>query len=152
MDWKTLGDFYRKVIIQGQIEHPPVLCDAPIKPNIVFYGEPMPKRYEEITKEVKKDGIDLCLIFGTSLADQPFESLADIGGDEVPKVLINVENTKKVGFDFDDMENHPERLWLQGKCDDVVKRIYNDAGWDRDIFDIKAENLARLKKEMKDEK
>ena len=38
---------------------------------------------------------------GTALAVSPFNLVVDIFGDEVPKVLINMENTSKYGYDFD---------------------------------------------------
>jgi len=49
---------------------------------------------------------------------------------EVPKVLINLENTAKEGYDFDDLYNYPERLFLPGYCDDTIKKLVKDIGWE----------------------
>jgi len=52
---------------------------------------------------------------------------------EVPKVLINLENTAKEGYDFDDLYNYPERLFLPGYCDDTIKKLVKDIGWEKDF-------------------
>ena len=65
---------------------------------------------------------------GTALAVGPFNSTVDKVGD-CPKVLINMENTDYSGYDFEYPKRFPERLFLKGKCDDVVLKIATDCGW-----------------------
>lgn len=69
---------------------------------------------------------------GTGLAVSPFNSIVDQVKDEVPKVLINLENTDYSGYDFVSKYN-PERLFLKGKCDDVVTKICKDLGWSEEF-------------------
>ena len=64
-------------------------------------------------------GCDLMLVMGTALVVKPFNSVIDWAKPDCPKVLINLENTQAGGYDFDTII-HPERLFLQGKCDEVL--------------------------------
>ena len=61
------------------------------------------------------------LIIGTSLAVPPFCDIILKAKRNCPKVLINLENTRKTSeYDFNDQYTHPERLFLKGKCDEVI--------------------------------
>ena len=66
-------------------------------------------------------GCDLLITIGTALAVHPFCSTVSMVGKDVPSVLINLQNTKEGGFDFEDIYNDPQRLFLKGYCDEVVK-------------------------------
>ena len=37
------------------------------------------------------------------------------------------------GFDFCHVLEHPERLFLSGKCDDTIFKICKDVGWLDDL-------------------
>jgi len=102
-------------------------CKGPIKPNIVFFGEGLPKRFMNVYEEIKEE-CDLLIVMGTGLAVSPFNGMVDTVGDSVPKVLINIENTAENGFDFAS-KYYPERLFLKGKSDDIVTKICKDVGW-----------------------
>ena len=80
----------------------------------------------------------MVIVIGTGLAVEPFNKAALAGvsaarGSEVPRVLINLENTKASGFDFDDAEKFPERLFLQSKCDDTVLNLCRELDWEEDL-------------------
>jgi len=49
---------------------------------------------------------------GTSLKVGPFNDTIKQALKDCPKVLINMENTDENNYDFDDLENFPERLFL----------------------------------------
>lgn len=74
-------------------EVPRCECDGVVKPDVVFFGEQLPKRFFE---QLKWDfpRCDLLLIMGTSLVVQPFCTLIDEVDTNVLRVLIN---DKKVG-------------------------------------------------------
>jgi hypothetical protein len=57
---------------------------------------------------------------GTALAVSPFNFVVNMVEKDCPKVLINMENTAANGFDFVNEEAFPERLFLQGKCDETI--------------------------------
>lgn len=66
---------------------------------------------------------------GTALAVGPFNQIVNEVGDKCPKVLINMENTDYSGYDFENKADYPERLFLKGKCDEVVTKLATDCGW-----------------------
>jgi NAD-dependent SIR2 family protein deacetylase len=79
----------------------------------------------------KVEDCDLMLVMGTALAVSPFNQLPHFVNQGVPLVLINMNNTKETGgFDF---ERGNERLFLQGKCDEIIRKIVSDCGWDEDF-------------------
>jgi hypothetical protein len=75
----------------------------------------------------------------------PFNFMTTDGGKDVPRVLINMENTKEAGFDFEDLENHPERLFLNGKCDDTLAKLCKDLGWYDELQTLIAKCEAKYK-------
>lgn len=76
---------------------------------------------------------DLLIVIGTALAVGPFNQIVNAISDKRPKVLINMENTDYSGFEFNDQEKYPNRLFLQGKCDDVINQICEEVGWAEDL-------------------
>lgn len=104
------------------------ICNGPVKPNITFFGEPLPKKYEWGCDRIRNralydfaepptplfddGGCDLMLIMGTSMAVHPFCATIMETSRKTPKVLINMENTRLNAYDFDDLYNNPERLFL----------------------------------------
>ena len=101
-----------------------VVCNGPVKSNITFFGERMPKRFHwgwdviNNTQWGNTDpideayGCDLMIVMGTGLAVWPFQATVVQPKKECPKVLINLNNTATEGYDFDDLYNFPERLFL----------------------------------------
>lgn len=67
-------------------------------------------------------GCDLMIVIGTALAVSPFNSTVGKIKDRTPCVLFNMECEvpKENGYDFEDMENKPNRLYMQGKCDETL--------------------------------
>ena len=71
------------------------------------------------------------IVMGTALAVAPFNHVVRLV--DCPQVLINLENTKAHGFDFEDQEKKPHRLFWQGKCDEVIVEIAKHCGWNDDL-------------------
>lgn len=65
-------------------------CGGPIKPDITFFGEGLPKDFFT-SLELCKD-VDLLLVMGTALAVSPFKNIVGMCDSKVPKVLFNMEN------------------------------------------------------------
>ena len=61
-----------------------------IKPDITFFGEEMPTRFEEMIRE-DCPAADLCLIMGTSLMVLDFCLLPNFVPKDCPRVVINRE-------------------------------------------------------------
>lgn len=77
------------------------------------------------------------IVIGTALAVNPFASIVGKVDEKTPKVLINMTPTQD--YDFEDKEYYPERIFLQGKCDEVVAKISKDCGWE-DEFKARIQN------------
>ncbi|KAM4846086.1 NAD-dependent protein deacetylase sirtuin-3, mitochondrial isoform 2-T2 [Thomomys bottae] len=65
------------------------VCTGVVKPDIVFFGEPMPQRF--LLHVADFPMADLLLILGTSLEVEPFASLSEAVRSSVPRLLINRE-------------------------------------------------------------
>jgi NAD-dependent SIR2 family protein deacetylase len=65
-------------------------CNGIVKPNITFFGEALPSRFEKcVVPDVRR--CDLLLVMGTSLNVYPVGQLPDQVGPWVPRVLFNRE-------------------------------------------------------------
>ena len=63
------------------------------------------------------------IVLGTALAVSPFNMMVSRcykGGIETPQVLMNLENTAANGYDFQDSSRYPQRMFLEGKCDQTI--------------------------------
>ena len=105
-----------------------VECGGPVKPDIVFFGESLPASFVNAALNVSSD-TDLLIVIGTSLKVAPFNQMVNIVGEAVPKVLINLEDTATAGYDFDEPEKHPERIFLKGKSQETIQKLAEDLGW-----------------------
>ncbi|XP_015992682.1 NAD-dependent protein deacetylase sirtuin-3, mitochondrial isoform X1 [Rousettus aegyptiacus] len=63
------------------------VCTGIVKPDIVFFGEPLPQRF--LLHLADFPMADVLLILGTSLQVEPFASLSAAVRNSVPRVLIN---------------------------------------------------------------
>eukprot|EP00946_MAST-07B_sp_MAST-7B-sp1_P002184 g2184.t1 len=63
-------------------------CHAVVKPDITFFGESLPARFEQCLK-VDVPSCDLLLVMGTSLQVYPVGALPDHVPGNVPRVLFN---------------------------------------------------------------
>ncbi|KAI3403724.2 hypothetical protein KGF56_003447 [Candida oxycetoniae] len=99
-----------------------------IKPNITFFGEDLPKEFDEKIPE-DLNTCDLIIIIGTSLKVDPVGSIIDKAPPHVKKVLINKEQIPDRGFD----------LSLIGYCDDVASYLISLLGkeWHIDHPDVR---------------
>jgi len=98
--------------------------DPILKPDIVFFGEPLSDEFFEYINEDIAE-MDLLIVLGTSLKVAPVAkipaSLAN-SGRSVPQILINRE---LVGYPFRfDVE-------LLGNCDTVVQELMRRLAWNK---------------------
>eukprot|EP00878_Enallax_costatus_P000427 GHUV01000518.1.p1 GENE.GHUV01000518.1~~GHUV01000518.1.p1 ORF type:complete len:441 (+),score=166.21 GHUV01000518.1:233-1555(+) len=68
-------------------------CGGLVKPDIVFFGEPLPARFHR-RRLADMQQADLLIVMGTSLVVQPFASMIDAVPESTPRLLINMN---KVG-------------------------------------------------------
>ncbi|KAJ6601303.1 NAD-dependent deacetylase sirtuin-2 [Mycena vulgaris] len=98
------------------------LCHGLIKPDIVFFGQPLPKAFFDGFQHTLD--ADLFLVMGTSLKVHPFASLAEMG--VCPRVLINRDPAGDIG-------RQPDDVVLLMDCDDAVRQIARGMGWEEEL-------------------
>ena len=64
-----------------------------------------------------------------------------------PQVLINLDNTAESGYEFDNYFEWPSRIWLNGKCDDIVRQICEYCGWIDDLNERIMKNCTKNEEE-----
>ncbi|KAL2210064.1 NAD-dependent deacetylase sirtuin-2 [Sarocladium strictum] len=99
-------------------------CDGLVKPDIVFFGEPLPKRFDN--NAVVTQLADLVLIIGTSLSVYPFAGLPEMATPGRPRVLFNMERVGKIG-------TRPDDVLQLGACDDGIKELASKLGWEKEL-------------------
>ncbi|KAF4995317.1 hypothetical protein FGRMN_5216 [Fusarium graminum] len=127
-------------------------CNGLVKPDIVFFGEPLPKTFDNNTHQVAM--ADLVLVVGTSLSVYPFAALPGLAQEGKPRVLFNMEKVGQLGSRSDDVIE-------LGDCDAGIRKFADKLGW-RDeleklwrqiVGDVEAERQlsGRKKDEVQDE-
>lgn len=117
-------EYVRKDIFNDEIPYCEE-CKGLVKPDIVFFGEPLPRRFYNLIDD-DFSACDLLLVMGTALAVQPFGSLPYMVNDDVPRVLINMES---VG-DFDyDKESNERDVFIKGATDEITQKFADMFGF-----------------------
>lgn len=110
-------------------------CYGIVKPDIVFFGEELPKRFYFYLKDMLQT--DLVLVMGTSLEVQPFAGIIDTVRWTVPRVLFNRNavgpfKAGKRSKDFisegDLIESLQNFVSIAGMKDDMVDLITRSEG------------------------
>ncbi|XP_072129033.1 NAD-dependent protein deacetylase sirtuin-3, mitochondrial isoform X1 [Mobula birostris] len=116
--WEQLqGD-----VMEGKVPHCSS-CSGVIKPDIVFFGEQLPRKFYQYLIDFPL--ADLLIILGTSLEVEPFASLSEMVRNSVPRILINQD---LVGS----LTRNPLRSKDVVELGDVVrgvKRLSDLLGW-----------------------
>ncbi|KAI0648138.1 DHS-like NAD/FAD-binding domain-containing protein [Trametes meyenii] len=110
----------KEVVEKGEVARCDA-CSGLIKPSIVFHGDPPPQSFTDKSPELS--GADLLFVIGTPLITQPFGSLATMVPQNCPRVLISTDFAGDIGMRSDD-------VLLLGKCDDVVRDLCKELGWE----------------------
>ncbi|KAM0562933.1 hypothetical protein ACHAPJ_001774 [Fusarium lateritium] len=95
-------------------------CKGLVKPDIVFFGEALPKAFDNNTYQVAM--ADLVLVVGTSLSVYPFAALPGMAQEGKPRVLFNMERVGQLGSRSDDV------IQL-GDCDAGIRKFADELGW-----------------------
>ncbi|KAL2133870.1 hypothetical protein VTI74DRAFT_1542 [Chaetomium olivicolor] len=95
-------------------------CGGLVKPDIVFFGEQLPKAFFD--RMPMTADADLMLVMGTSLQVHPFAGLPNMADEDVPRVLFNLERVGSFGTQADD-------VMVLGDCDEGVRKLADELGW-----------------------
>lgn len=96
-----------------------------VKPDIVFFGEKLPKQFNQKFNSINK--ADLVFIMGTSLKVQPFSTLLATLPTTTPLVVLNYTNPTIKGKDHVERENF---LFLEGDIEATALALMKDIGWE----------------------
>ncbi|OAA54939.1 SIR2 family histone deacetylase [Cordyceps fumosorosea ARSEF 2679] len=99
-------------------------CNGLVKPDIVFFGEALPREFSEQSYKVVM--ADLVLIIGTSLQVYPFAGLPKMVRESIPRVLFNLEKVGQIG-------TRPDDVLSLGPCDDGIRQLAADLGWGEEL-------------------
>ncbi|CZR60989.1 related to sirtuin 5 and related class III sirtuins (SIR2 family) [Phialocephala subalpina] len=91
-----------------------------MKPDITFFGEPLPDRFSDRLTNHDKDLVDLVIVIGTSLKVAPVSEVVPYLPTHIPQMYISRTPVSHVNFDVD----------MLGDCDIVVAELCRRAGWD----------------------
>lgn len=107
--------------ILEKVEIPKCLkCQELIKPNIVFFGEGLPKEFNlNLDSDLKK--CDLLIVIGTSLMVYPFSTLPSKISGNIPRILLNDKIVGDFKIENNKFENRD--LILQGDCQENITKF-----------------------------
>ncbi|KAG5439660.1 hypothetical protein PCK2_000794 [Pneumocystis canis] len=94
-------------------------------PNITFFGEQLPKSFND---KIKKDIYlcDLVICIGTSLEVAPISKIITAIPSNVPQIYISRDSVKHIAFDV---------TLLSDYCDDIVANLCYHLDWN-EFYDI----------------
>jgi NAD-dependent histone deacetylase SIR2 len=91
-----------------------------MKPDITFFGEPLPDDFFRRLKENDREKVDLVIVIGTSMKVAPVSEIPNFLPSDVPQMYISLDPIHHINFDIN----------LLGECDTVVAELARRAGWD----------------------
>jgi NAD-dependent SIR2 family protein deacetylase len=115
-------------------------CESYVKPDIVFFGEQLPDIFHQRLNEDlnKSSPCDLLIVIGTSLTVQPVCSIPVLLPKSCPQLYINKNKTTIRDSDVE----------LLGDCDEIVLRLSEMLGWDKDLHPVKTQTIVDLCEKM----
>lgn len=102
-------------------------CQGLVKPDIVFFGEQLPKRFFDSTPEVAK--ADAMIVMGSSLTVAPFSQLPQYAMGDIPRLLVNKEQVGGLG-------SRPDDVLFLGDCDTGVRKLADELGWREELEEL----------------
>ncbi|KAK4164505.1 DHS-like NAD/FAD-binding domain-containing protein [Cladorrhinum sp. PSN259] len=90
-----------------------------MKPDITFFGEPLPDEFSHRLTEHDRDKVDLVIVIGTSLKVAPVSEVVPFLPAYVPQIYVSRTPITHINFDVE----------LLGDCDVVVAELCRRAGW-----------------------
>jgi NAD-dependent SIR2 family protein deacetylase len=102
-------------------------CRGYVKPDIVFFGEGLPKKFHNSLRE-DLEKADMVLILGTSLQVAPVSMIPDMVSDKCKRVLLNRELVGDL-----DLEDSDRDVFYAGDCDDTILKLAALLDWQEDL-------------------
>lgn len=159
VDCKASADIrtVKETILAGDLPRCASCTFGLVKPDIVFFGEGLPRRFFDMSSQ-DFDQCDLLLTMGTSLTVQPFAGLITKVGRSVPRVLINREKVAQVdprlaalniggGFNFS--ETSVRDVAVLGDLQGNIAKFAELLGWSDDLAKLEEEGQKIFEEERK---
>ncbi|KAI0872597.1 DHS-like NAD/FAD-binding domain-containing protein [Hypoxylon argillaceum] len=90
-----------------------------MKPDITFFGEPLPDEFSKRLVKHDRNLVDLVIVIGTSLKVAPVSEMVPFLPSHIPQIYISRTPVSHINFDID----------LLGDCDVIVAELCRRAGW-----------------------
>ncbi|CAE8721759.1 unnamed protein product, partial [Polarella glacialis] len=110
-----------------------------VKPKIVFFGEGLPLRFNEL-HQADLASCDLLIVLGTSLIVEPFASLVGLASRSAPRLLVNLDTAGTCDqlpggfrFHFQEEGKNWRDAWYQGHCNTGCQELAACLGWGADL-------------------
>ncbi|TPX31311.1 hypothetical protein SmJEL517_g05331 [Synchytrium microbalum] len=113
------GETIKEDIFEKRVPWCPMCDDGILKPDIVFFGEPLSQLFSDHFDADKKT-VDLLIVMGSSLKVAPVGDVMHRIPHDVPQILINMESLPHM-MNFD--------VQLLGDCDTIVSYLCRQLGW-----------------------
>ncbi|XP_021119754.1 NAD-dependent protein deacetylase sirtuin-3, mitochondrial isoform X3 [Heterocephalus glaber] len=113
------------------------VCVGIMKPDIVFFGEPLPERF--LLHVLDFPMADLLLILGTSLKVEPFASLSEAVGGSVPRLFINRDLVGSFAW-----RPRSRDVVQLGDVVHSVQRLVELLGWTEELQDLIQRETGKL--------
>ncbi|XP_072047568.1 NAD-dependent protein deacetylase sirtuin-3-like [Amphiura filiformis] len=141
------GEVIKEVIYQDRIPNCSLRgCPGKVKPDIVFFGEDLPKRFFYYLKDLPQ--CDLVIIMGTSLEVYPFAQIVDSARGYIPRLLINRDLVgpfkKRPGSSSRGRFND---VGITGDLVECIQKFARVLGWKKALEDLIKEHEVLLETE-----
>ncbi|XP_060552811.1 uncharacterized protein LOC132714084 isoform X2 [Ruditapes philippinarum] len=104
-------------------------CIGIVKPDIVFFGEDLPRKFYSYMKDMLQ--ADLVLVMGTSLEVQPFAGIIDTVRFNVPRILFNREAVGPFKY-----QRRTQDVVVTGDLIDNMVKFATQVGWKDDMVEL----------------
>jgi NAD-dependent SIR2 family protein deacetylase len=133
-------DECRQAFLRGEAYNCPE-CGSVAKPDIVFFGETLPDRFQELIDD-DVTSCDLLIVMGTSLLVAPVAQIPEWVGTSVPRLLINRELVGDFAKEVMLGGGHTD-VFMEGDCDHGVQELCRLVGgdWEQELVALREKAL-----------
>eukprot|EP00403_Amphidinium_massartii_P028975 CAMPEP_0178404820 /NCGR_PEP_ID=MMETSP0689_2-20121128/18085_1 /TAXON_ID=160604 /ORGANISM="Amphidinium massartii, Strain CS-259" /LENGTH=628 /DNA_ID=CAMNT_0020025825 /DNA_START=275 /DNA_END=2161 /DNA_ORIENTATION=+ len=104
-------------------------CGALLRPDIVFFGEPLPEEFENKNGEDVRE-CDLLIVIGTALSVYPVAGLVNRVSNLTPRLLLNHEAVGPWKVSQCSPENYRD-VFYKGDCDSGSQELLRLLRWQK---------------------
>jgi NAD-dependent SIR2 family protein deacetylase len=120
-------------------------CGNYVKPDIVFFGEDLPARFNRLLRSDLAEA-DLLIVMGTSLTVAPVSLIPDMVNNNCKRVLFNRERVGnfKPNKKQKSSGNHIRDVVEEGDCDESTLALCQLLGWHDELLELNRSKQLQL--------